>query len=79
MTKPNAMPKLSGKTGVHAKIPRLTGGSTGCNQKTKRPHLNSAGFGINQLSVMTGHAVPWDARKEGKLPDLNKQLEAVAI
>ncbi len=35
------------------------------------------GISINDESIFTGHAVPWEARKEGKLPDLNKQLEAI--
>ena len=35
------------------------------------------GLSINDESIFTGHAVAWGARKEGKLPDLNKQLEAI--
>ena len=37
------------------------------------------GMSINQESVMTGNAVPFGARKEGKLPDFDKALKAVKI
>lgn len=37
------------------------------------------GMSINQESMFLGHAIPWESRKEGKLPDLNKQLDKVKI
>jgi len=35
------------------------------------------GMSINKESVLMGHAVPWEERKRGKLPDFNKQLENI--
>ncbi len=37
------------------------------------------GLSINDESIFTGNAVPWEARKEGRLPDLNKELDKVKI
>jgi micrococcal nuclease len=37
------------------------------------------GLSINEESVLTGHAVPWEERKEGKLPDFDKELDEVRI
>ena len=37
------------------------------------------GMSINQESILLGLSVPWDARKEGKLPDFDKKLKEVAI
>ena len=37
------------------------------------------GMSINEESVLTGNAVPWDERKKGKLPDFSKEMEKQVI
>lgn len=37
------------------------------------------GMSVNDESIFTGHAVPWEERKEGKLPDFDKELKKVKI
>lgn len=38
-----------------------------------------AGLSISDESIFTGNAVPWDERKDGKLPDIDKELKKVKI
>ncbi len=37
------------------------------------------GLSVNDESIFTGNAVPWDERKEGRLPDFDKELKKVKI
>ncbi len=37
------------------------------------------GLNINEDSIRTGHAVAWDDRKEGKIPNIQEELNKVAI
>ena len=37
------------------------------------------GLSMNEESILLGHAVPWEDRKRGKLPDFSKKLDEVKI
>lgn len=37
------------------------------------------GININEESILLGHAVPWEDRKKGKLPDFDKELKKFII
>ena len=38
-----------------------------------------AGLDLGEMSVNTGHAVPWENRKDGKLPDFEKEMMKHAL